>query len=870
MSSPDTEFIRISGLPEGGGPRRGGAARSGNLPKTLPVLGLSDIVVFPGMTVPLLVESAASIRLIDDAVAGDRHVCLVLQKKPDASDPQPDDLWQVGCASRVLRLLKLPDNTVRILVEGLNRVRLTDFVAAEPYLRAEFEELPETVEPGLELTALVRSVREKFREISELSPALTEQARIAALNEDDPGRLADLIAANVNIALDDRQRLLETSDVAQRLKSLLGLTTREAEVLALGSKIQDEVTSSMNKTQREFFLREQMRAIQRELGEGEGSSSDAENLRVQIDAVGLPEEARKVALKELDRLQAIPAASPEYTIVRNYLDCIVSLPWASSTEDRLDLGRAERILEEQHYGLTKVKDRLLEFLAVMKLRQSLKGPILCLVGPPGVGKTSLGRSVAEALGRKFVRFALGGMRDEAEIRGHRRTYVGAMPGRILQSLRRAGTNNPVMLLDELDKVGADFRGDPASALLEVLDSAQNHTFVDHYLDLPFDLSRVLFVATANWLDPVHPALRDRMEIIELPSYTPDEKLEIARRHLLPRQLGEHGLNDKQLKLPNTALCRLIRDYTREAGVRQLEREIAAVARKSARRLVQRRRTKSITVKPADLELLLGPPKFTAEMAGTGNQSGIATGLAWTPVGGEILFIEATRMPGTGKLILTGSLGDVMKESAQAALSHLRSRSARLGLDEVAFDKQDLHIHIPAGATPKDGPSAGVTMVTALASLFTRKRVRSQLAMTGEISLRGRVLPVGGVKEKVLAAARAGVRELILPEQNRKDWGEVPAEVRKRLQVHFASDVDTVLAVALNNGVARKPPARGATHRKRKPTAKAGQAPRPSPSSQSAQRRATGTAHSPKERPGRTSVRRDRAKTGETPVLPHHA
>jgi ATP-dependent Lon protease len=804
MFSPDTEFIRISGLPEGGSVRKGEKPRPGNLPDTLPVLGLSDIVVFPGMTVPLLVESAPSIRLIDDAVAGDRHVCLVLQKRADITDPEPEDLCRVGCASRVLRMLKLPDNTVRILVEGLGRVRLDRFVARQPYLRAEFSELPETVEASLEVTALVRRVREKFREISELSPALTEQARVAALNEDDPGKLADLIAANVNIPLEDRQKLLETPDVAQRLKSLLSLATREAEVLALGSKIQEEVTSSMNKTQREFFLREQMRAIQRELGETDGGMSETESMRQRIEETGMPEEARKTALKELDRLQTIPSASPEYTVVRNYLDCLLSLPWSVSTEDRLDLRRAERILEEQHYGLSKVKDRLLEFLAVMKLRQSLKGPILCLVGPPGVGKTSLGRSIAEALDRKFVRFALGGMRDEAEIRGHRRTYVGAMPGRILQSLRRAGSNNPVMLLDELDKVGADFRGDPASALLEVLDPAQNHSFVDHYLDLPFDLSRVLFIATANWLDPVHAALRDRMEIIELPSYTPEEKLQIAKRHLVPRQLTEHGLNPSQMRLSDATLRQLIRDYTREAGVRQLEREVAAIARKSARKLVQGRSRKLPAVKPADLETLLGPPKFTLETAGTGRENGIATGLAWTPAGGEILFVEATSMPGNGKLMLTGSLGEVMKESAQAALSHLRSRVGRLGLEQTAFDKQDLHIHVPAGATPKDGPSAGVTLVTALASLFTRKRVRSQLAMTGEISLRGRVLPVGGIKEKVLAAARAGIRELILPEQNRKDWAEVPEDVRKRLQVHFAGDVDTVLAVALRGATERKP------------------------------------------------------------------
>ncbi len=790
-----TEFIRIAGLPEGGGAPEGSEPANGKLPRVLPVLGLSDIVVFPGMAVPLVVESAPSIRLIDDVVAGDRFVCLVLQKKPDTADPGPDDLWQVGCASRVLRMLKFPDNTVRILVEGVSRVRLTEFTDSQPYLRAVCEELPDEIKENLELAALLREVRKKFTEISELSPALTEQARQAALNEDDPAKFADLVAANVNLPVGDRQKLLETVPVRDRLKKLLGFLTREAEVLALGSKIQDEVTSSMDKSQREFFLREQMRAIQRELGEGEAGATDFDALREQIEAAGMPEKARDVALKELDRLQAIPLASAEYTVVRNYLDCLVSLPWAKSTPDKLDLAAAERILNEQHFGLDKVKDRLLEFLAVMKLKHSVKGPILCLVGPPGVGKTSLGRSVADALGRQFVRFSLGGIRDEAEIRGHRRTYVGAMPGRIIQSLRRAGSNNPVILLDELDKIGADFRGDPASALLEVLDPHQNHAFVDHYLDLPFDLSRVLFLATANWLDPVHPALRDRLEIIELPSYTPEEKLQIAKRHLLPRQLSEHGLKPKQLRISVSTLRRLIRDYTREAGVRQLDRELATLARKSARRLIKRR-NRPVTVAPADLESFLGPPRYLSETAGAITECGIATGLAWTPVGGEILFIEATRMPGRGRLILTGSLGDVMKESAQTALSYLRSHSERLGFKDVAFDQQDLHIHVPAGATPKDGPSAGVTMVAALASLFLERRVRADVAMTGEISLRGRVLPVGGIKEKVLAAARAGIKHLILPAQNEKDWGEVPAEVRRRLQVHFARDIDSVLETAL--------------------------------------------------------------------------
>lgn len=797
MSPSEQEFIAIQGSAPAGEETAGGRAGGGVLPEVLPILGLSDIVVFPGMVVPLLVESASSIRLIDDVVAGDRLVGLVLQKKPELDNPGMEDLWTHGCAARVLRMLKYPDNTVRVLAEGFRRIRLLTSEAREPYLRARHEALRDVTEDSLEMTALARQVREKFLEVVELSPALAEPVKVAVLNSQEPGRLADLVAANLNLSLEDRQRLLEETNVKARLRRLVPLIAHELEVLALGSKIQKEVTSTLSKTQRDFFLREQIRVIQRELGESDGNATEIETLRTQIREAGLPAEVDAVAQKELDRLRQMPPSAAEYTVARNYLDCLVSLPWSRSTPDKLDLREAERVLNRQHFGLAKVKERLIEFLAVLKLNQQIRGPILCLVGPPGVGKTSLGQSVAEALGRKFVRISLGGMRDEAEIRGHRRTYVGAMPGRIIQGLRRAGSNNPVMLLDELDKIGADFRGDPAAALLEVLDPAMNRSFVDHFVDLPFDLSRVLFLTTANWLEPVHPALRDRLEVIELPSYTAEEKLEIARRHLIPRQLEEHGLKRGSLKLPDATLRHLIRDYTREAGVRQLDRELAALARKAARRFVrQPRAAKSLCLRVADLEAMLGPVRFLPETAERIQDCGIAIGLAWTPVGGEILFVEATRMPGTGRLILTGSLGDVMKESAQAALSYLRGQAKALHLEDVNFDKQDLHIHVPAGATPKDGPSAGVTIAVALASLLTRRRVRSDLAMTGEISLRGRVLPVGGIKEKTLAAARSGLKALLLPAQNRKDWVEVPAEVRRRLQVRFATHMGEVLEIAL--------------------------------------------------------------------------
>src|SRR5438270_82231 len=795
MTSPDTEFISILGA--AGSPEAPPRVSSRSLPDKLPILGLSDIVIFPGMVAPLLVETPQSTKLIDEVVAGDRLLGVVLQRNAEAENPLPHEMHEVGCAARVLKMLKFPDNTVRVLVEGLWRINIREYTGTDPYLCAKFELLKDVTENSVELTATMRNAQSQFQEIIKLSPALSEQIKIAALNTEDPGHFADLVAVNLNLDLAERQRLLETDSVKERLTRLLPMLNREHEVLTLSSKIQTEVATSISKTQRDFFLREQLRAIQGELGEADANAGEVRILREKIEQTPLPAEAKQVATQELDRLQQMPPAAAEYGVTRHYLDWILSLPWTKETEDKIDLKDAERILNEQHFGLTKVKDRLIEFLAVIKRRKQIKGPILCLVGPPGVGKTSLGRSVADALGRKFARIALGGMRDEAEIRGHRRTYVGALPGRIIQTLRRVESRNPVILLDELDKVGADFRGDPAAALLEVLDPAQNNTFTDHYLDIPFDLSRVLFLTTANWLDPIHPALRDRLEVIELPSYTESEKLQIAKRYLVPRQLEEHGLARNEVKFLDSTLRTLIHDYTREAGVRQLEREIAALTRKATRRIVGNGQIeKPLILKPGALTNYLGAARFVNESAETIKEYGIATGLGWTPVGGEILFIEATRMPGKGNLLLTGSLGEVMKESAQTALSYLRSQSKSLHIDLTDYNKFDMHIHVPAGATPKDGPSAGVTVVVALASLLTRRRVRSDVAMTGEISLRGRVLRVGGIKEKVLAAARFGIKTILLPEQNQPDWTEVPEEVRNKLKVHFVRHISDLLPLAL--------------------------------------------------------------------------
>jgi ATP-dependent Lon protease len=794
MSSPETEFVSILGANEKTDATRV-SARS--LPETLPILGLSDIVIFPGAVVPLLVETGPSLKLVDDLVTGDRLLGAVLQRKADIAEPTPADLHEVGCVSRLSKMVKFPDGTVRVLVEGLWRIRIKNFSPPAPYLRASYDLLRDETEDSVELQAMLRNAHKQFEEIARMSNALSDQVKIAALNTEHPGHFADLIAANLNLSLEDRQKLLETISVRERLQKLLPLLNREQEVLMLSSKIQSDVASNIAKTQRDFFLREQMRVIQRELGDTDPNANEIKNLREKIEKASLPEEPRKAALVELERMQQTSPAAAEYGISRNYLDWILSLPWEKSTEDKLDLKAAEKILNEQHFGLTKVKDRLLEFLAVIQRRKQIKGPILCLVGPPGVGKTSLGKSVADALGRKFARISLGGMRDEAEIRGHRRTYVGAMPGRLIQTLRRVESRNPVILLDELDKVGTDFRGDPAAALLEVLDPAQNHTFTDHYLDLPFDLSRVLFIATANWLEPIHPALRDRLEVIELPSYTETEKLEIAKRYLVPRQLEEHGLTKSDLKLSDAALRKLIREYTREAGVRQLERQIAALARKAARKIVSRNgKAETLKFDAAHLKDFLGHAPFISESAEKISEFGIATGLAWTPVGGDILFIEATRMRGRGQLILTGSLGDVMKESAQAAMSYLRSQAKKLAVDLSDHNKFDIHIHVPAGATPKDGPSAGVTLVVALASLLLKRRVKSDTAMTGEISLRGRVLRVGGIKEKVIAASRFGIKQVILPEGNKSDWLEVPAEVRAKLKVHFVRQISEAIPLAL--------------------------------------------------------------------------
>jgi ATP-dependent Lon protease len=795
MTSPETEYVSILGAADkSDAPPR---ISSRSLPETLPILGLSDIVIFPGAVVPLLVETGPSLKLIDDIVSGDRLFGAVLQRNPDVAEPVPADLHDVGCVSRLSKMVKFPDGTARVLVEGLWRIRVKSFTPPQPYLRAAYELLRDETEDSVELQAMLRNAHKQFEEIAKMSTALSDQVKIAALNTEHPGHFADLIAANLNLNLEDRQRLLETISVRERLHKLLPLLNREQEVLTLSSKIQNDVASSIAKSQRDFFLREQLRVIQRELGDTDPSAGEAKSLREKVDQTPMPDEARKAALQELERLQQTPPAAAEYGVARNYLDWILSLPWEKATDEKLDLKAAEKILNEQHFGLAKVKDRLLEFIAVIKRRKHIKGPILCLVGPPGVGKTSLGKSVADALGRKFARISLGGMRDEAEIRGHRRTYVGAMPGRIIQTLRRVESRNPVILLDELDKVGADFRGDPASALLEVLDPAQNNTFTDHYLDLPFDLSRVLFITTANWLEPIHPALRDRLEVIELPSYTETEKMQIARRYLVPRQIEEHGLTRQDVKFTDSALRRLIREYTREAGVRQLEREIAALARKAARKIVAHNGSATaVKLDATHLPDYLGYAPFIAESTEKITEFGIATGLAWTPVGGDILFIEATRMRGRGNLILTGSLGEVMKESAQTAVSYLRSQARKLELDFEDYHKHDLHIHVPAGATPKDGPSAGIAIVVALASLLSKRRVKSDVAMTGEISLRGRVLRVGGIKEKVLAAERFGMKQVILPEGNKADWLEAPAEVRGRLKVHFVRQISEALQLAL--------------------------------------------------------------------------
>jgi ATP-dependent Lon protease len=771
------------------------------MPASLPVLPLGDLVVFPHMVASLVITSASSIHLVDDVVAGSRLLGLVLQRDPHVENPHADDLHEYGCAGRVLRMLKFPDDSVRVLVQGVQRIRVVKVEKEEPYIIARIAPLKEEADSSIELSALASNASKLFQKIISLSPAMPDELKVAALNAQDPGRLTDLIASNLNIALEERQRLLETYSVKSRLARLTDLLNRELEVLELGSEIQSKVASTMSKGQRDYFLREQIKQIQKELGEEGEHGLEIKELREKIDKAQMPEEPKKVALRELERLAVIPNSSAEYTVVRSYLDWLVTLPWLKCTQDNLDIARARRVLDEDHFDLKRVKERILEYLSVRKLKKDMKGPILCFVGPPGVGKTSLGMSIARALGRKFIRISLGGVRDEAEIRGHRRTYIGALPGRVIQGIRKAENANPVFMLDEIDKIGADFRGDPSAALLELLDPQQNHSFSDHYLEVSFDLSRVMFITTANVLDTIIPALRDRMEVLELSGYTEEEKLHIATKYVVPRQIHEHGLKRGQLRIDRNALRAIIAGYTREAGVRNLDREIASVCRKVARRVVEGG-LKKLRVTRREVPVLLGPAKFFAEVAERKGEPGVVTGVAWTSTGGDILFIEVTRMAGKGALLLTGSLGDVMKESGTAAMSFVRSHCQQFGIANDEFGKSDIHIHVPSGAIPKDGPSAGVAMAVALASLMSDHVVRPDVAMTGEITLRGKVLAVGGIKEKVLAASRAGIRTMIMPERNRKDLADVPPEVRRHLKFVFVNSIDEALKATIPGIVAR--------------------------------------------------------------------
>ena len=770
------------------------------VPDIVPVLPLRGTVLFPQAVMPLGAGRASSVRLIEEAVQAGRLVGTVAQRDPSDDAPTREGLHDVGTVTVIHKALKQPDGTLRIIAQGVGRFRLLDIVQTEPYLKARIEAIVESdAGDDVEVHALARSVTSLFQNVVALSPALPDELATVIANVDGPGALADLVAASLpSLTQALKQELLETVSVKERLSKLATALGKEAEVLQLGSKIQSEVQSEMSKTQREYYLREQLKAIQKELGEGDERTQEIDALRAKIEAAGMPDEARAEAVRELDRLAKMPPAAAEYTVARTYIDWLVTMPWAQETTDDADIANARAILDEDHEGLDKIKDRILEYLAVKKIRPGGKDPILCFVGPPGVGKTSLGKSIARALGRKFHRISLGGMRDEAEIRGHRRTYIGALPGQIVQGLRRAGSKNPVLMLDEIDKLGMDFRGDPASALLEVLDPEQNSTFRDHYLDVPFDLSRVLFITTANVMDTVPGPLRDRMEIIPLAGYTEEEKVAIAQKHLVPKQAREHGLTaGVDVSFVPEALRLLARGYTREAGVRSLEREIAAVLRKIARRRAEGE-TEPVRVTPDVVTSSLGVPRFEIEEVEERTRvPGVATGLAWTPAGGDVLFVEATRMPGKHTLTLTGQLGDVMKESVQTALSWVRSHARQLEIDPNFWDRSDVHVHVPAGAIPKDGPSAGVTMATALVSLLTDRPVRSGLAMTGEISLSGRVLPVGGIKEKVLAAHRAGIRTVVLPKRNEKNLLEdVPAAVRDVMTVRLAESVEEVLEAAL--------------------------------------------------------------------------
>ncbi len=795
----------------------------------LPILPLRGVVVYPMMWLPLTVGQARSVRLIDEALAAaePRIIGLFTSKNPESDEPTPDDIFGIGTMAVVHRMLRVPDGTIRLIVQGLERVKIEDYTQQDPYLRAHVIEHPETMEDTVELEALMRNAQEQFRQLINLVPHLPEELEMAALNVEDARQLVYLIASSLRLDIEVAQEILEIDSVTGKLKRLITLLAKELEVLELGRKIQSEAVGEMEKMQREFYLREQMKAIQKELGEGDDQEAEIKELEERITQAGMPEEAQKESMRELDRMRKMPVQAAEYSVIKTYLDWMVSLPWQTNTDDNLNIGHARQILNEDHYGLDDIKDRILEYLAVRKLKMERKGDdleeitetdkirreregvILCFVGPPGVGKTSLGLSIARAMGRKFVRLALGGIRDEAEIRGFRRTYIGSMPGRVIQSLRRVESRNPVFMLDEVDKLGRDFRGDPSSALLEVLDPEQNREFRDHYLDVPFDLSQVMFITTANMLDTIPEPLLDRMEIIELHSYTTDEKVKIAQGYLVPRQIRENALKPEEIQFEEEALRRLVRDYTREAGVRGMERTIGAICRKVATKVAENGSNGQIVITPDNLVEYLKKPKFFDEVAERTEIPGVATGLAWTMTGGDILFLEATRMPGKKGFTITGQLGDVMKESAQAALSWVRANAKKLDIDPDFFENSDIHLHIPAGAVPKDGPSAGVTMATALVSLLTGRTVKPSVGMTGEITLRGKVLPIGGVKEKVLAAHRAGLDTVILPYRNEKDLDDVTEKIRNEMTFIFAEYVDDVLLAALSPAAPR-PGANGHT------------------------------------------------------------
>ena len=768
-----------------------------SVPNLLPILPIRNIVVFPGTVMPLNVGRQKSKNLLDEVMPGDKLIGVVTQKNPEVEDPKLEDLHPVGVACMILKLFKMPDGNQSIIVHGLARFRLLAIEQTEPFAMGRIEVVEDSFQTSPELDALIASVRGQANRVIELSPNTPDEAAQVLASITAPSALADFLAANLQAEAPEKQRMLEELNVETRLRMIAARLATQLDVLELQSKIQSQVKENIDKSQRRYYLQEQMKAIRKELGEGDaGTASEVEGLREKLEAAKLPENVMKEATRELNRLESIPSASPEYGVIRTYLQILSELPWSIETPDKLDLDEARKILDRDHHDLEKVKRRIIEYLAVRKLKPDGGGAILCFLGPPGVGKTSLGKSISEAMGRNFIRVALGGVRDEADIRGHRRTYIGSMPGRIIAELRKAGTRNPVMMLDEIDKLGADFRGDPASALLEVLDPAQNHTFTDHYLDVPFDLSKVMFIATSNTMDTIPGPLRDRMEVIEIPGYTNSDKLKIAKEYLVPRQLDANGLKGKDVKFKDDALKLIIESYTREAGVRNLERSIGSVARAIAAEIVGGKIEKASVDRNKVLDVL-GPIRFEPELAQRTSVPGVATGMAYTPVGGDILFIEASRMPGRGNITLTGQIGDVMKESATAAYTLVRSRAEQLGIDPKLLAESDIHIHVPAGAIPKDGPSAGTAMFTALASLLMNRPVRSDVAMTGEITLRGLVLPIGGLKEKTLAAKRAGIKQVIVPKRNEKDLPDLPEEVRTGLKWHFVQNIDEVLAAALD-------------------------------------------------------------------------